>query len=108
MWLTIYYFSPCHYIIYESIANFLEIILAKVTEIQGIFSKEEIITFYILYPILIFGTIVFNEIIILNFCGLNYNTKKEIMKREIIDSDNQRNDSFDKKIEHDKINQVIV
>ena len=104
LWLTIYYFSPCHYIIYESIANFLEIILAKVNGIEGIFSRGEIITFYILYPVFILGTIVFNEIIILNFWGLNYNTKKEIMKRETIDGAFQGNNNLDDNIEHDNYN----
>ena len=104
LWLTIYYFSPCHYIIYESIANFLEIILAKVNGIEGIFSRGEIITFYILYPVFILGTIVFNEIIILNFWGLNYNTKKEIMKRETIDGAIQGNNNLDDNIEDDNYN----
>jgi len=85
LWLTIYYFTPCHYIIYESIADFLEIILSELENKQSfdeIYSKEQKITFFILYPIFIFIVLVFNEIIILNFCNLSFNTNIKIMERE--------------------------
>ena len=45
----------------------------------------QIITFYIIYPIVIFIVLIFNEIIILNFCGLQYNTRYYIMLRQKID-----------------------
>ena len=79
LWLTIYYFTPCHYIIYESITNFLEIISYKILGSKNNLCIEEKITYYILYPFLLFGTFVFNEIIILNFCGLSHTTTYEIM-----------------------------
>ena len=41
--------------------------------------------FSITYFIIICCIIIFNEIIILNFCGLDYNTKKWIKQREIKD-----------------------
>lgn len=83
-WLTIYYFSPCHYIIFNTISDFFEVILSEFEKKENDKEKYHInqkITFFILYPILIFIALVFNEIIILNCCGLNYNTKDEIAKR---------------------------
>ena len=62
--------------------------------------KFRIITFYILYPILIFDVLVFNEIIILNFLGLNKYTKKYIMKRGLsennlnIDEEESKNNVY--------------
>jgi len=99
LWLTIYYFTPCHFIIYEIIADFLEIILSELENKQSfdeIYSKEQKITFFILYPILIFIVLVFNEIIILNFCNLSFNTNIKIMERE-------RNDSISHDINDDKL-----
>ena len=63
--------------------NFLEIIIDFIKDEDDVYSKEEKITFNIFYPILIFDLLVFNEIIILNFWGLNKNTKLYIMEREI-------------------------
>ena len=85
VWLTIYYFTPCHYIIFESIADFLEIILSEFENnksFDNFYCIEQKITFYILYPILIFIVLIFNEILILNVWDLSYNTKVKIMERE--------------------------
>ena len=83
--MTIYYFSPCHYIIFETIGNILDVSYSIINNGNS-FHKNEQISFIILYPIILFSVLVFNEIIILNFCGLNYNTKIEIMKREKMDT----------------------
>lgn len=86
IWLTIYYFTPCHYIIFEAIADFLEIILSKFDEKDKLkYTSGQQISFFIIYPIIIFIVFVFNEIIILNFCNLDYNTKVKIMEREKMD-----------------------
>ena len=84
LWLTIYYFTPCHYIIFECIADFLEIILSEFDQ-KADFTKGQKISFFIIYPIIIFIVFVFNEIIILNFCGLSHNTKIKIIEREKLD-----------------------
>ena len=84
LWLTMYYFSPCHYFIFETISDFIEYIL-NATYRGYNYKVEQLITFFILYPILIFAILVFNEVIILNFCGLNYNTKIKILERGIED-----------------------
>ena len=80
LWLTIYYFSPLHYIILEVLGNFLEVLLNIKTKVIH-YEDQQFITFIVLYPILFFAALVFNEIIILNFCGLNYNTKLYIAER---------------------------
>ena len=82
IWLTIYYFSPCHYLIIEIIRNFLDIYLDFNKNKDDLYSNEQLITFSVLYPILIFDLLIFNEIIILNFCGLNKNTRLFILDRE--------------------------
>ena len=101
LWLIIYYLTPCHYILYETISNFLEIILNNNDNKN--YNKIQLISFYILYPILIFAVFIFNEIIILNFCGLNYNTKIEIMKREQLDKINKEDILYNNKEEDEEI-----
>ena len=88
LWLTIYYFSPCHFIILGTLEDFLELFfsfLDKNSKLYNIHIKYQIITFCVLYPIVFFSLLVFNEIIILKFCELNRNTKIYIMKRELAD-----------------------
>ena len=87
LWLTIYYFNPCYYFIFETLADFLEIILSKFDKTSIKYSTGQLITFYILYPIILFSICVFNEIIILNFWELSYNTKIKIIERERKDVD---------------------
>ena len=109
LWLTIYYFTPCHYIIYEIIADFLEIILSELENKQSfddIYSKEQKITFFILYPILIFIVLVFNEIIILNFCNLSFNTNIKIMERER--KDILSHDINDDKLVEEEIEDIVI
>ncbi len=86
LWLTLYFYSPCHYIIYETLGNLLEIFFIKIEGDEDFYFKGELITFYILYPILLIIVLVFNEVIILNFCGLSYNTRKSIMERELLEN----------------------
>lgn len=93
LWLTIYYFTPCHYFIFETIADFLEIILSKLDNSGSQYVKEQLITFFILYPILLFAIFVFNEIIIINLCGLEYNTAINIMEREEKENNNDTDEN---------------
>ena len=87
-WLTIFYYSPCHTFISEFIS---EIIFNITNAIKGeeefYSSTKNIIAFSICYFIVFCFILVFNEIIILNFWGLDYNTVKRIQQREIIDMD---------------------
>ena len=55
LWLTIYYFSPCHFIILEILEDFLELIFAfldKNDKLYNIDIKGQIITFCVLYLII--------------------------------------------------------
>lgn len=88
LWLTIYYFSPLHFIILEVIGECIETILIIIDDNllkRDGFKTEQKISFYIIYPFIFFFVFVFYEIIILNFCELNYNTKVQIMIRQKID-----------------------
>lgn len=121
IWLTIYYFSPCHYIVFEMISDFIEVLLTifiKNDQNKGFDESYNIvqkITFYVLYPILIFIVLVFNEVIILNFWGLSYNTKAKIREREksdidtnIIDQDLMDSDNNYSEIDNQTIDGFII
>ena len=93
LWTTINNFSPCHFIILDILQKFFKILIVYFYIEKDEYSKEQILTFYILFPILFFCSLLFNEIIILKFCGLNKNTKLYIMKREKTDME-MNTDSF--------------
>ena len=76
--LTVYFFSPCHFIISESISQILSTIINNPLEGYNIAAA---IVIYILFVIIIFASLIYNEIIILKFWKLNINTKKHITKR---------------------------
>ena len=81
IWLSIYYFTPFHYIISELISEYIYYTY------DWLFGKNKyqagnIILYSLIYLINLFFSLVFNEIIILNFCGLEFNTKIKIEKRE--------------------------
>ena len=85
IWMTLYYYSPFHYIISESMSEYLYILYDFI-----IFGREykisDIILYTIIYIINLIFFLIFNEIIILKFCGLNYNIKENIEERQIIDN----------------------
>ena len=99
VWIIIYNFTPCHFIILEALGDLFKLIFSlfdKSDDKYINFVVQEMITFAILYPVLIFAVLVFNEILILNFFRLNYNTTLYITKREKIDriiSDLTNNDN---------------
>ena len=81
IWLTVYYFSPCHFFISEYISEYI-IYLSDIRTLKSDFySTTNIIIFSFVYFINFFCFLVFNEVIILNFCNLDYNTKKRIRER---------------------------
>ena len=86
-WLTIYYFSPNHTFISEFISHFANYLL---TAFEGtnnkFFSTDNIIIFTICYFINFCCILIFNEIVILNFFGLDHNTIKRIQQRERTES----------------------
>ena len=95
IWLTIFFFTPLHLIALLLLEDFLNIIICLYFSEYGvneeifedIYERGQEITFYFIYPLIFFAVLVFNEIIILNFLGLNYNTKQYIIERERAESD---------------------
>ena len=85
LWLTIYYYSPFHYIISESMSEYL-FILYDFILFKRDYKVYDIILYTIIYIINFVFFLIFNEIIVLKFCGLNYNIKENIEEREIIDN----------------------
>ena len=82
IWLTIYYFTPFHFIISESISEYIFYTFDYMRNKGLFYEKRDIILYCFIYIINLFFSLVFNEIIILNFWRLNYNTEKYIKKRE--------------------------
>ena len=90
--LTVYFFTPCHFIISESISQIISTFLDNT--IKGFPVHEKIIIIF-LFIIILFATLIYNEIVIINIWSLNKNTKKNIFlrelkeKRDILDSKNK-------------------
>ena len=76
--LSLFYFSPNLIIVTESISPMLSWV---VETIQNYKSLIDVIVNPIGYSILLFSSLIYNEIIILNFCGLSKNTKKFVEQR---------------------------
>ena len=76
--LALFYFSPTLIMITDIISPFL-LWIAKTIKDGG--KINELILNSIGYVIVIFSAFIYNEIIILNFCGLNKNTKTFVNQR---------------------------
>ena len=89
MWLTIYYFSPCHFFISEYIAEYILYIVSAVKNhgLRDFYSTTNIVIYSIVSFINIICALFFNEVLILNVCNLDYNTKKRIVERMQLDED---------------------
>ena len=81
IWLSIYYFSPFHYIISELISEYIYYTYDWLFG-DSYYKAGNIILYSLIYLINLFLSLVFNEIIILNFCDLDFNTKIKIEQRE--------------------------
>ena len=90
--LTVYFFSPCHFIISESLSQIITTIINNSFENYNINFK---ISIYIIYTIIAFISFIYNEIIIINIGTLSSNTRKNIMKRELIEKDYSLNLIFE-------------
>ena len=86
IWLTLYYLTPCHFIISESISEYLYYINDFILG-NNEYETRDIIIYGIVYILNIFCFLVYDEIIILNIWDLNKYTKYIIQKRETIDMD---------------------
>ena len=81
IWLTIYYLTPCHYFISEYISEYIYYLQNVDESSEPFYSTVNVVIFSISYFINFFCCLVFNEVIILNFWGLDYNTNKRIRER---------------------------
>ena len=86
-WLTIYYFSPCHTFISDFISNIFFYIKNSIEKDDELYSTKYAVIFSIAYFIVLFLILIYNEVIIVNFLGFDYNTIKRIKEREKTDSD---------------------
>ena len=77
--LTIYFFTPCHFIISESISQIISTFVNDIIENFIIYEK---IIIYGLFIIIILATLIYTEVFIIKICSLNKNTKKYITLRE--------------------------
>ena len=83
IWLTIYYLTPCHYFMSEYIAEYIYYIKGiKENPNDSFYCTKNIVIFSIFAFVNFCCCLVFNEVIILNFCNLDYNTKKRIQERQ--------------------------
>lgn len=82
--LTVYFFTPCHFIISESLS---QIVYTIINETIKDFLVYEKVLIYILFSVIIFSTLIYNEIFIINVCNLNQNTKNMILLRQNTDTE---------------------
>ena len=94
IWLTIYFFNPCYFIISESISEFILFIYNIITNKRYDNNIEKII-YSVCYIFNILSSLIFNEIIIINCFGMSEFTKKRIKERERIDTLNALNNLID-------------
>ena len=96
IWLTVYYLTPCHYFISEYISEYVYYMIEarQKKDTNKFYSTTNVVIFSICYFINFLCCLIFNEVFILNFCGLDYNTRKRINQRiskektDLIDSQN--------------------
>ena len=90
--LVIKYFTPMHIIFFNLISRFgfyiVDLISNIIFENNKNNNKDKIVTImnglgYVNIFLVTFGLLVYLEMIVLNFCGFNYNLKKSITERSI-------------------------
>ena len=102
IWVTLYYFTPYHFIISDFISQIISYYINIITnsKINKYNSTiNNIIIFSVVYLINFICSLIFNEIIIIKCCKLYYYTKKYIKRREKMDTfflinDNNAQESF--------------
>ncbi len=77
--LTVYFFTPCHFIISESVSQILSTIFNNSLKAHSIYTK---ISVYFFYFIILMAAFIYNEVIIIKLFHLEDDTKKYILKRE--------------------------
>ena len=100
--LVIYYFTPTLLMVTDSIGPMLFWIVYELPKGE---KAINIIFKFFGYFISLFSTLIYNEIIILNFCGFNENTKKFIekrLKKELISLRNTEHKNKDPNLNHEE------
>ena len=92
--LTIYYFTPCHFTILEYFSEYITYIQYVIESDEEFYSTTNVIIFTIAYIINFTCCLVFNEVIILNFCKLDYNTRQRIQERMANDNASEIDDEI--------------
>ena len=83
IWLTIYYLTPCHYFVSAYISEYIYYAESiKRNKDKSFYCTNNVIIFSIFAFVNFCCCLVFNEIIILNFCNLDYYTNKRIQERQ--------------------------
>ena len=77
--LIIYYFSPTLWIVTDIISPLLTWIVKSIKDGEEV---KSVILNSLGFSIVFFSSLIYNEIIICNFCGFNKNTKKYIQERQ--------------------------
>ena len=90
--LTIYFFTPCHFIISESISQILSAFISKNLDELSITKRVFI---YILFFVIFLGSLIYNEIFIINIGSLSINTQKHIIRRQKEETENIKDDIYD-------------
>ena len=107
--LCLFYFSPTLIMVTDMISPFL---LWLVLTIQDGATIPDDILYPIAYIIILFASLIYNELIIFNCCNLNQNTKKFVSQRVYLELGDIRKDNAitddDKVIANDKDNNYII
>ncbi len=82
--LTVYFFTPCHFIISESVSQILSTLINNSLKYHPIYIK---IIVYILFAIILVAALIYNEVIIIKTCSLENDTKKYISSRANLEND---------------------
>ena len=90
--LTIYFFTPCHFIISESISQILSAFISQNLDELSITKRVFI---YILFFVIFLGSLIYNEIFIINIGSLSINTQKHIIRRQKEETENIKDDIYD-------------
>lgn len=109
LWTTVEFLSPSHFLTSDSIITFGLNILIDCYNPEIFLLKNPL--FYIFSILTIFSCLVYNEVIIIKVCNLNYNTRKEIIKRtikdkediSITDSDSEKSGTFPVSCDNDSL-----
>ena len=106
IWITLYYLTPCHFILSESLSEYLYYLFDFISNSDN-YQIMHVIIYGIVYIINFFFFLVYDEIIILNFCNLNKYTKKMIQHRETIDTNLSSNNSNNELFESTNTNMTM-